>query len=356
MPESWIARPCASVSETHRRRAAQRQAQLTKPPGSLGRLETLAVDLAALQSSDKPSVEQVPLIVFAGDHGVTAQGVSAFPAEVTVQMLANFAAGGAASAVLARAQGLPLHIYDVGSSSQKPISGVNIDKIRYGTQDLSVQPAMDEEALHYALAAGARALDAAAAGGADALILGEMGIGNTTSATALSCVLANLSPVDLTGAGTGLDGEGAAHKQQVIETALALHRETIASASQAGFEALRCLGGLEIAALTGAMIASAQRGIPVLVDGFIVTAAALAAVRIQPGVRDWLLFSHCSAERGHQRLLIELEAEPLLHLDLRLGEGSGAALALSLLRQACALHNRMATFAEAAVSNRGEMP
>lgn len=355
MTESWVNRPCAPISVRHRERAAQRQRQLTKPEGALGRLETLAVDMAALQACDRPAAGCVPVIVFAGDHGVTAQGVSAYPAEVTVQMLHNFAAGGAAIAVLARELGLPLHVVDAGSRGESPVAGVVADKIRFGTRDFSVQAAMDEAALEHALAAGARALDAVAGDeSADVLILGEMGIGNTTSASALACVLTGLSPAAITGTGTGLDAARLAHKRAVIERALALHGAAIAKAPQAAIEALRRLGGLEIAALAGAMIAAAQRGIPVLVDGFIVSAAALVAVRIHPGVHDWLLFSHVSAELGHAQLLRVLRAEPLLQLDLRLGEGSGAALALPLLRLACALHNRMATFAEAAVADRGD--
>lgn len=354
MTAPWTAQPCAPVSSPHRQRAAQRQQELTKPQGALGRLETLAIELAALQARDRPAAERAPVIVFAGDHGVTARGVSAYPAEVTVQMLHNFAGGGAAIAVLARELGLPLHVRDVGSRGEAPIPGVVVDKTRHGTRDFSADAAMDEADLEHALAAGARAVDAAADGGADLLLLGEMGIGNTTSASALACVLAGLSPAELTGAGTGVDAARLAHKQATIERALALHGAAVAAAAQPGCEALRRVGGLEIAAIAGAMIAAAQRGIPVLVDGFIVSAAALAAVRIQPGVRDWLLFSHRSAERGHARLLEALRAEPLLQLDLRLGEGSGAALALPLLRLACALHNRMATFAEAAVAGREE--
>jgi nicotinate-nucleotide--dimethylbenzimidazole phosphoribosyltransferase len=339
-----------SPSAGHRQRAADRQQQLTKPAGSLGRLETLAIELAALQQRDRPRAMQVPVLVFAGDHGVAAQGISAYPQEVTVQMLHNFASGGAAIAVLARELGLPLRVIDAGSVAEQAIAGVTSDKPCRGTCDISQQPAMSEAELAHALSAGRRAL--ASALPADVVVLGEMGIGNTTVASALACALTGLSPTQLVGAGTGLDESRMAHKRGVVERALALHGAAIAEPSAPAWEALRRLGGLEIAAMAGAMLAAAQRGVPVLVDGFIVGVAALAAVKLQPRVRPWLLFSHQSAERGHAHVLAALEAQPLLQLDLRLGEGSGAALALPLLRLACALHNQMATFEDAAVSNR----
>ena len=349
MSGTWWDGACAVPSAAHAGAARERQRCLAKPPGSLGRLETLAVELAALQASARPRAARVPVLLFAADHGVVAQGVSAYPAEVTVQMLANFAAGGAAIAVLARELGLPLHLRDVGTLAAGAVPGAIVDKPCRGTRDLSVEAALSAAELAHALAAGRRAVDEAGEG-ADLLLPGEMGIGNTTAASAMACALAALPADGLVGAGTGLDDARIALKQAVVERALALHGPAIAAAARPGLEALRRVGGLEIAAMAGAMIAAAQRGIPVLVDGFIVSAAALAAVRINPGVRDWLLFSHCSAERGHGRLLDALGAEPLLRLDLRLGEGSGAALALPLLRLACALHAGMATFDEAAVA------
>ncbi|MGO1542045.1 MAG: nicotinate-nucleotide--dimethylbenzimidazole phosphoribosyltransferase [Luteimonas sp.] len=353
MSESWWNQGCRLPSAGHRSRAQARQQRLTKPPGALGRLETLAIELAALQASDRPRAAVVPVLLFAGDHGVVAQGVSAFPADVTVQMLANFTAGGAAIAVLARELGLSLHLRDVGTLAADAIPGTTVDKPCRGTRDLSVEAAMSATQVAHALEAGRRAVDEAGED-ADLLLLGEMGIGNTTAASALACALTALPPAELVGAGTGLDDARLALKQAVVERALALHRDAMGAAPHPALEALRCVGGLEIAALAGAMVAAAQRGVPVLVDGFIVSAAALAAVRLNPGVRDWLLFSHCSAERGHGRLLEALRATPLLQLDLRLGEASGAALALPLLRLACALHNDMATFEDAAVA--GAMP
>lgn len=352
MTEIWFGQACGLPSQEHRQLAMARQRQLTKPEGALGRLEALAIELAALQGVERPQAGRVPVVVFAGDHGVTAQGVSAYPAEVTVQMLHNFAAGGAAIAVLARELGLPLHVWDVGSRATAPIAGVVTDKTRHGTDDFSTGPAMSEAELDAAFVAGRRAVEAACAEGADLLVLGEMGIGNTTAASALAAVLGPLPLEDLVGAGTGLDAVRMVQKKNLIGRALALHGEHIAAAASPGWEALRRVGGLEIAAMSAAMIAAAQRRVPVLVDGFIVSAAALAAVRINPGLRPWLLFSHQSAERGHICLLETLQAQPLLALDLRLGEGSGAALALPLVRLACAIHNNMATFAEAAVADR----
>lgn len=350
MSFDWISDAVPSPSTEHRNRALARQAQLTKPTGALGRLEDVAVELAALQRRDRPVAEQVPVLVFAGDHGVTAQGISAYPQEVTVQMLHNFAGGGAAIAVLARELGLPLQVFDVGTLAGDAIAGVLTDKPCRGTRDISREAAMSESELAHALSAGRRAI--AASPHADLLVLGEMGIGNTTVASALACALTNLSPAQLVGAGTGLDEARIAHKCGVVEQALSLHAAALADANAPAWEFLRRLGGLEIAAMAGAMIAAAQRGVPVVVDGFIVSVAALAAVKLQPRVRPWLLFSHQSAERGHAHVLTALQAQALLHLDLRLGEGSGGALAVPLLRLACALHNGMATFEGAAVSNR----
>lgn len=352
MTEIWFEQACGLPSQEHRQRATVRQRQLTKPEGALGRLETLAIELAALQATDRPQAAQVPVIVFAADHGVAARGVSAYPVEVTVQMLRNFAAGGAAISVLSRELELPLHVWDVGSRSVAPVAGVVSDKTRQGTEDFSTTAAMSEADLLAVFEAGRRAVATACAEGADLLVLGEMGIGNTTSASALAAVLGPLPLDELVGIGTGLDAVRMVQKKNIIARALALHGEAINAAGLPGWEALRRVGGLEIAAMSAAMIAAAQRGLPVLVDGFIVSAAALAAVRINPAVRPWLLFSHQSAERGHVCLLELLQAQPLLQLDLRLGEGSGAALALPLVRMACALHNRMATFGEAAVADR----
>lgn len=350
MPVSWIKLPCPAPSAAHEAAAHARQAVLTKPAGSLGVLETLAITLAALQATERPRASGAPIILFAGDHGVTAQGISAYPAAVTVEMLKNFASGGAAISVLARELGLPLTVVDAGTLAVDPVPGTVIDKPRRGTRDFTVEPAMTEAELDSALAAGRRAVEAA--GPSDLFLFGEMGIGNTTSAAAVAAALLGRPASEIAGAGTGLNSTGIANKVQVIERGLALH-----GLDKAGSDPLRVLatvGGLEIAALAGAIIAAAQSWRPVLIDGFIVTVAALAATRLNPSCVPWLIYSHRSAERGHGAVLDALSARPILDLNLRLGEGSGAATALAVLRLACALHNGMATFEEAAVSGRTE--
>jgi len=328
------------------REATARQARLTKPPGSLGRLESLAIRLAALQGQARPQLDAVWIAVFAGDHGVAAEGISAFPQAVTGEMLRNFAHGGAAISVLARVLDARLEVVDLGTVNDiGPMPAIRRVRIAPSTANFCSQPAMGDEQLVAALQAGADSVAAARRAGAQLYIGGEMGIGNTTAAAALAAALLRQPPEWLVGAGTGLDARGIAHKAEVIARALAWH-----AGDHAPMEWLRRLGGFEIAALAGACLAAAQAGIPVLVDGFIVSVAALVAVRLQPGVRDWLLFSHRSQENGHGAVLDALGAEPLLDLGLRLGEASGAALAVPLLRMACALHAQMATFEEAGVS------
>lgn len=347
LPE-WVNQPCPVISATHRDAAAARQGQLTKPSGALGRLETLAIDLAGLQHADRPRAERVPIIVFAGDHGIAAQGVSAYPQQVTVAMMANFAGGGAAISVLARELGSALEVVDAGTLAEKPMPGITADKPRCGSRDFSAEAALRPEELAFAFECGKRAVARAAASAPDLLILGEMGIGNTTSAAAIAAALRGVAADNITGLGTGLDAAGRERKAKIIDAALAFHSLAGASAEKI----LCAVGGLEIAAICGAIIAAAQRRVPTLVDGFIVSVAALAAARLNPSCRPYLLFSHRSAEQGHRLVLESLAALPLLDLDLRLGEGSGAALALPILRLACALHNGMATFAEAAVPDR----
>jgi len=343
----WLAVPCATPDTGARDRALARQARLTKPAGALGRLETIAIQLAALQSTDYPDVNTVRIAVFAADHGVTAEGISAFPQTVTVEMIRNFSRGGAAISVLARELGAAMEIINVGTAGDPaPIAGVLDARVAPGTANLAVAPAMTDEQVHRALNVGRHAAERARMNGDRLFIGGEMGIGNTTAATALACALLELPPEQLTGPGTGLDAEGVRRKAAVIKRALALHRPHLDSP----LEALRRLGGLEISALAGAFIACAQMGLPVLVDGFIAGAAALAAERIRPGTREWCLLSHRSAEPGHRAITAALESEPLLDLGMRLGEGSGGATAVPLLRLACALHNEMATFEQAGVS------
>jgi nicotinate-nucleotide--dimethylbenzimidazole phosphoribosyltransferase len=348
LPE-WIEKKCRGVSLAHREAARSRQDQLTKPAGALGRLETLAIELAGLQLTDRPRAGRVPIVVFAGDHGIAAQGVSAYPQNVTIAMMANFAAGGAGISVLARELGSTLEVVDAGTLAEVPMPGIVTDKPRRGSRDFSQQTALDAADIAFALDCGKRAVERAAASAPDIFIFGEMGIGNTTSASAIAAALLGTSAEAMTGRGTGLDAAGRVRKAQLIDAALAHHR----IASRASPEQiLYAVGGLEIAAIAGAIIASAQAGIPVLIDGFIVSVAALTAMRLNPSCRPYLIFAHRSAEQGHRLVLDALDARPLLDLDLRLGEGSGAALALPILRLACALHNGMATFAEAAVPDR----
>ena len=343
----WLHVPAALPDETARREAEARQRILTKPPGALGRLEALAICLAALQGTSQPQVERVHIAVFAGDHGVAAEGVSAFPQAVTGEMIRNFARGGAAISVLARALGATLEVINLGTVNDPgPLDGVKSYRLGAGTANFTREAAMSEHQLACALHAGRHAAERARLAGAHLFIGGEMGIGNTTAAAALACALLDAAPEQLAGPGTGLDANGVARKVEVIRRALNLHNGHVA----APLEALRRVGGFEIAALAGGYIACAQMGLPVLVDGFIAGAAALAATRLRPGIEDWLLFSHASAEPGHRTILASLDAHPLLDLGMRLGEGSGAATAVPLLRMACALHNEMATFVEAGVS------
>jgi nicotinate-nucleotide--dimethylbenzimidazole phosphoribosyltransferase len=349
MTQSWWLNPCKPVDINVVEQAAARQQQLTKPAGSLGRLESVAVQLAGLQGQVKPTLEQVWIAIFAGDHGVVAEGVSAFPQEVTGQMLLNFVSGGAAISVLARQLGAQLEVVDLGTVNPAlNLPGVRHLNIGAGTANFVQGAAMTQAQGEQALQAGRDSLLRAKVAGAQLFIGGEMGIGNTTAASALACALLDCPVAHLTGPGTGLNAEGVSHKAQVIERALALHAAQRSDALQTLFN----LGGFEIAALVGAYLAAAQEGVAVLVDGFICTVAALVAVRLNPACREWLLFGHRGAEPGHRHVLETLQAEPLLELGLRLGEGSGAALAVPLLRLACDLHGQMATFAEAAVADR----
>jgi nicotinate-nucleotide--dimethylbenzimidazole phosphoribosyltransferase len=328
---------------------AQRyQSTLTKPVGSLGRLETLAEKFAGWQGTAHPTLQTISVKVFAGDHGVCQQQVSAFPQAVTTQMIVNFLAGGAAISVLSQHVGAEFSVCHLGTVTDIPDAYICHPQLQQyniarGTADLSQQAAMTEHELQAAILVGynvAESLDT------QLFIGGEMGIGNTTSASAIYAALLGLSPEAVVGAGTGVDAKGIQRKQQVIATALALHHAQLNSP----YQVLRCLGGLEIAALVGCYIRCAQKGIPVLVDGVICTAAALVAIKINPSVQDWFLFSHQSAEPAHQLALQSLNEKPLLDLSMRLGEGSGAMVAVPLLQMALQLHNTMATFSQAGVS------
>lgn len=347
---AWLQSCAQRLDDASAETARLRQATLTKPPGSLGRLEEIAIRLAGMQRAPRPSIERVWVTVFAADHGVAAENVSAFPQSVTAEMVRNFARGGAAINVLARALGGTLEIVDVGTAIDPgPLTGVISRRIAPGTANFCRAPAMTEDQLVAALDAGRVAAERAHAASAQLFIGGEMGIANTTAASALACAVLGLAPAAVAGPGTGLDVRGVAKKAQVVEAALSRHRPLMGDAV-APLTALRCVGGFEIAALVGAFARCAQLGIPVLVDGFIASVAALYAARATPGAADWYFHAHESAEPGHAHVLRALEARPLLSLGMRLGEGSGAAVAVPLLRLACALHNEMATFAEAGVA------
>ena len=347
----WLYTPPHELNVAVMEAARTRQSQLTKPPGALGELEALAIHLAAMQGTERPALDAIWVTVFAGDHGVAEEGVSAFPQAVTGEMVKNYARGGAAISVAARAIGARLEVINLGTVADiGAVPGVLHLPLGLGTANMTQAPAMSEEQCARAINAGRQSAERARLAGTQLFIGGEMGIANTTAATALACALLNESPRNLAGPGTGLDAAGVAHKAAVIERALALHCAVV----EDPYEALRCLGGFEIAALVGAYLACAKMGVAVLIDGFISTAAALAAERLSPGTADWFIYAHASAEPGHARILAALGAKPLLNLGMRLGEGSGAAVAVPLLRMACDLHNGMATFAEAGVSNRDD--
>jgi nicotinate-nucleotide--dimethylbenzimidazole phosphoribosyltransferase len=327
--------------------ARLRQSRLTKPPGSLGALEDLAILLAGWQGREFPGADRVHITVFAGDHGIAAEGVSAFPQAVTAEMLRNFARGGAAISVLAGTIGASFEVVNLGTVSLAA-GGAHDRWLGPGTANFAEQEAMTVAQLAAALDAGRQSVERAVAADAQLYIGGEIGIGNTTAAAALACALLQAEPEAVAGPGTGLDSQGMTRKIAAIRRSLARHAEALTCAQ----EALRRLGGFEIAALAGAYLRCAQLGLPGVIDGFISTAAALVASRLRPGAQAWWLFSHRSREPGHGAMLAALQARPLLDFGMRLGEGSGAATVVPLLRLACALHRGMATFAEAGVSGQ----
>ncbi|KZE33234.1 nicotinate-nucleotide--dimethylbenzimidazole phosphoribosyltransferase [Crenobacter luteus] len=327
--------------------ARARQNQLTKPPGSLGVLEDIACRFAAWQGRVKPDAPNPAITVFAADHGVAADGVSAFPQAVTAEMVKNFAAGGAAICVLARANGARLEVVDAGVAHPlDPALPIVHARVAAGSANLAREAALSEEQLEASLEVGAAAARRAVDAGARLLVAGDMGIGNTTPSAALICAFTGHGVDAVVGRGTGVDDAGLARKRDAVARGLA----RVAGRALTPRQTLAELGGLEIAAIAGFYLEGARRGVPSLVDGFIATAAALAACRIEPLLADWLLASHVSQETGHALAIAALGLSPLLDLRLRLGEGSGAALCLPLIAQAIALHNEMATFAEAGVS------
>lgn len=324
-----LPRELPGLDEDASRTARARQDELTKPRGALGRLEDIAIWAAGWQGRAEPRCDPIQVLVFAGNHGVAARGVSAFPAEVTVQMVANFEHGGAAINQLRRVAGARLDVH-----------AIELDR---PTADFTGAPAMTEDECARHVAFGMESV----AGDAALLCVGEMGIGNTTAAAALACALHGGPAADWTGRGAGVDNDGLARKTEVVRTAVARHAE----ARPEPIEILRRLGGREIAAMAGAVLGARLRRIPVLLDGYVCTAAAAVLAAMAPGALDHCLAAHRSAEPGHSRLLEALGLDPLLDLGMRLGEASGAALAANLFKAAVETHNGMATFAEAGVSD-----
>lgn len=318
----------------------------TKPLGALGRLESLALQLGLILGTQRPALQRPTVIVFAADHGVADAGVSAYPSEVTAQMVQNFLAGGAAINVFSRQHGIALEIVDAGV--RVPLAaapGLVNCRIADGTRNFAVEPAMTAEQAAAAITAGMARVLRHAQQGCNAIGFGEMGIANTSAAACLMQRLTGLPLDECIGRGTGLDDAGLARKREVLERALALH-----AGAQAPLEVLATLGGFEIAMMAGAFLAAAASRMVILVDGFIASAALLVAQRLDPNVLQYCVFTHCSHERGHRALLQHFGAEPLLALDLRLGEGTGAALAWPLVASAAAFLNEMATFSGADVS------
>lgn len=319
----------------------------TKPLGSLGQLETLAKQLGLIQRTTQPAIREPAIIVFAADHGVTEENISAYPQSVTWQMVENFLGQGAAINVFARQNGCALQVVDAGVNHDfGPRDGLIDRKVASGTRNFAKQAAMSATECAQAMEHG-RALVAALDG--NVIGFGEMGIGNTTAGAALMHKLSGIPLTDCVGAGTGLAPDGVRHKRQVIEQAVRFH-----AGVREPLDVLATFGGFEIAMMVGAMLGAAERRMAILIDGFIVTSALLAAARLQPALLDYCVFAHCSNESGHQRMLAHLGAKPLLQLDMRLGEGTGAALALPLLQAASNFLCQMATFESAQVSEKTE--
>ena len=328
-------------------RATQRLNSLTKPLGSLGRLEEIAARIVAIREDLRPDCSKKAIFTLAADHGVTEEGVSAYPKAVTRQMVLNFLSGGAAINVLCRQFGIDVVIVDIGvDGDTNDMAGLVSKKVAHGTKNMARGPAMRTDEMYRAMQVGIELANDAAYGGSTLIGTGEMGIGNTTAASAITAVLTGRSVADVTGRGTGLDNAGLKHKVDVIERAIAVNRPDASDPLQV----LRRVGGLEIAGLAGVMLGGAARRIPIVVDGFISTAAAAIACAAQPRVKDFLFAAHRSDEPGHEVLLKFIGHAPMLDLKMRLGEGTGAALAMALVESATKLLTEMATFSSAGVS------
>jgi nicotinate-nucleotide--dimethylbenzimidazole phosphoribosyltransferase len=341
--------PIEAPDENAAAQARARQDTLTKPAGSLGRLEELSVWVAACQGVCPPNqFERARVVVFAGDHGVTSAGVSAFPAEVTAQMVANFDAGGAAINVLAEAAGATVRVADIAVDVDEPHSpSIGAHKVRRSSGNIAVEDALSSEEAEAAVEAGRRIANEEVDAGADLLIAGDMGIGNTTAATALIAALTGAEPVVVVGRGTGINDAGWSRKVAAVRNAL--YRARGLTADPVGL--LRVCGGADLAAMAGFLAQAAARRTPVLLDGVVVTAAALVADVLAPGARQWWQAGHRSTEPAHRLALEKLDLEPIVDLSMRLGEGTGAAVALPVVRASIAALRSMATFDEASVSS-----
>jgi nicotinate-nucleotide--dimethylbenzimidazole phosphoribosyltransferase len=326
--------------------ARMRQQQLTKPAGSLGRLEDIAVQFAGITRQPVPRIQHKAVIIMAGDHGVTSEGVSAYPAAVTPQMVHNFLQGGAAINAIAQYIGVKVIVVDVGVAADIVHPDLLSRKVAFGTANMALEPAMTHTQMLEAIQVGIDVCDTQLDQGVDLIATGDMGIGNTTASSAITAALLQTPVVLVTGRGTGISDEQLIYKVKVIEQALARHTPN----PQASLDVLMKVGGLEIAGLVGVIIAAASRRVPVVIDGFISGAAALIAVELNPLIREYLIAGHVSVERGHRLILERLGLSPLLDLKLRLGEGTGAVLAMSIIEAALHAHNEMATFEEAGVS------
>ncbi|NTW02520.1 MAG: nicotinate-nucleotide--dimethylbenzimidazole phosphoribosyltransferase [Oscillochloris sp.] len=329
--------------------ARARQDQLTKPLGSLGRLETISIQVAGITATPRPRLRKPAAVVMAADHGVARKGVSPYPAEVTPQMVMNFLAGGAAINVLSRHVGAEVEVVDIGVAVDLPAHPKLIArKLAYGTADLTSELAMTRELAQASIEVGIEVALNLIDAGVDIIATGEMGIGNTTPSSAIVAVLTGLSVKEVTGRGAGLDDAGLQRKVELIESALALHKPDPSD----GLDVLSKVGGLEIGGIAGLMLGAASRRVPVMIDGFISGAAALIAATLAPSVQSYLFATHRSVERGHQAVFARLDVEPLFDLGMRLGEGTGAVLGISMIQAACKALDEMATFAEAGVSDK----
>jgi len=347
----FITSRIGELDQSAMRTARARQEILTKPPGSLGRLEEISIHIAGITGNPRPKIEKKIVLVMVGDHGVTAEGVSAYPQEVTPQMVKNFLNGGAAINVLARHAGARVLVVDMGVASVlDPNTDLIVRKVAPGTQNIARGPGMTRDQAIQSILAGIQIVDDLVEQGIDILATGDMGIGNTTPSTAIAAAFTGLPVLEIVGRGTGVDDSGLDRKVRSIQSALEINLPD----DQDGLDVLTKIGGFEIGGIAGVVLGAASHKIPVVIDGIISTAAAMIAVSMAPRVRDFLIAAHISQEPGHHHMLEWLRITPLLDLQMRLGEGTGAALAISMVEAACKILNEMATFDEAGVSKKAD--